>query len=71
MLCNFLESLVNVAGQCWKVEECFELAKDEVGLVVTNFALNSLTIVVALPFAALTAAVILPQLSTWLNQRAC
>ena len=27
-----LQSLVNVAGQRWKVEECFELAKDEVGL---------------------------------------
>ncbi len=27
-----LQTLVNVAGQRWKVEECFELAKDEVGL---------------------------------------
>ena len=27
-----LQSLVHVAGQRWKVEECFELAKDEVGL---------------------------------------
>ncbi len=27
-----LPILVNVAGQRWKVEECFELAKDEVGL---------------------------------------
>lgn len=27
-----LQALVNVAGQRWKVEECFELAKDEVGL---------------------------------------
>lgn len=27
-----LQILVNVAGQRWKVEECFELAKDEVGL---------------------------------------
>jgi len=27
-----LQNLVNVAGQRWKVEECFELAKDEVGL---------------------------------------
>lgn len=27
-----LQTLVNGAGQRWKVEECFELAKDEVGL---------------------------------------
>lgn len=27
-----LSTLVKVAGQRWKVEECFELAKDEVGL---------------------------------------
>jgi SRSO17 transposase len=27
-----LQTLVKVAGQRWKVEECFELAKDEVGL---------------------------------------
>ena len=27
-----LQSLVEIAGQRWKVEECFELAKDEVGL---------------------------------------
>jgi SRSO17 transposase len=27
-----LQTLVNVAGQRWKVEECFELAKDEIGL---------------------------------------
>jgi SRSO17 transposase len=27
-----LQTLVSVAGQRWKVEECFELAKDEVGL---------------------------------------
>lgn len=27
-----LQTLVTIAGQRWKVEECFELAKDEVGL---------------------------------------
>ena len=27
-----LQRLVNVAGQRWTVEECFELGKDEVGL---------------------------------------
>lgn len=27
-----LQVLVTVVGQRWKVEECFELAKDEVGL---------------------------------------
>jgi len=27
-----LQTLLDVAGQRWKVEECFELAKDEVGL---------------------------------------
>jgi len=27
-----LQTLVNVAGQRWTVEECFELGKDEVGL---------------------------------------
>jgi SRSO17 transposase len=27
-----LQTLVQIAGQRWKVEECFELAKDEVGL---------------------------------------
>jgi len=29
---TLLQTLVDVAGQRWKVEECFELAKDEVGL---------------------------------------